>query len=95
MSRDAVSRTANVERNGGHKWVKANCDSGFLTSQEVIHTHSFLPMEINQYETNLTLRYKFVSINSIRKVKRCVSLVCVCCLTLYVCLDNVKITGES
>ena len=23
MPRDAVSRTANVERNGGHKWVKA------------------------------------------------------------------------
>ena len=22
MPRDAVSRTANVERNGGHKWVK-------------------------------------------------------------------------
>ena len=24
MPRDAVSRTANVERNGGHKWVKKN-----------------------------------------------------------------------
>ena len=24
MPRDAVSRTANVERNGGHKWVKIN-----------------------------------------------------------------------
>ena len=24
MPRDAVSRTANVERNGGHKWVKNN-----------------------------------------------------------------------
>ena len=24
MPRDAVSRTANVERNGGHKWVKFN-----------------------------------------------------------------------
>ena len=24
MPRDAVSRTANVERNGGHKWVKRN-----------------------------------------------------------------------
>ena len=23
MPRDAVSRTANVERNGGHKWVNA------------------------------------------------------------------------
>ena len=26
MPRDAVSRTINVERNGGHKWVKV-CDS--------------------------------------------------------------------
>ena len=24
MPRDAVSRTANVERNGGHKWVKVS-----------------------------------------------------------------------
>ena len=27
MPRDAVSRTANVERNGGHKWVKLLIDS--------------------------------------------------------------------
>ena len=25
MPRDAVSRTANVERNGGHKWVSMSC----------------------------------------------------------------------
>ena len=27
MPRDAVSRSANVERNGGHKWVKTNLES--------------------------------------------------------------------
>ena len=27
MPRDAVSRTANVERNGGHKWVNGLCYS--------------------------------------------------------------------
>ena len=27
MPRDAVSRTANVERNSGHKWVNTNADA--------------------------------------------------------------------
>ena len=35
MPRDAVSRTANVERNGGHKWVKA------LPVTPEILTHQF------------------------------------------------------
>ena len=29
MPRDAVTRTANVERNGGHKWVKLNLDYNY------------------------------------------------------------------
>ena len=32
MPRDAVSRTANVEHNGGHKWVN-NGDVFFLTQE--------------------------------------------------------------
>ena len=32
MSRDAVSRTANVERNGGHKWVNVNSTNNYLRS---------------------------------------------------------------
>ena len=30
MPRDTVSRTANVERNGGHKWVKTHTEVFFL-----------------------------------------------------------------
>ena len=36
MPRDAVSRTANVERNGGHKWVKR-----VMTKHEYMHTFIF------------------------------------------------------
>ena len=39
MPRDAVSRTANVERNGGHKWVKIkfkeNCNPNYLRSMPI------------------------------------------------------------
>ena len=31
MPRDAVSRTANVERNGGQKWVNLHISAGILT----------------------------------------------------------------
>ena len=34
MPRDAVSRTANVERNGGHKWVNKN-HRGSLIDMEI------------------------------------------------------------
>ena len=33
MPRDAVSRTANVERNGGHKWVNRRMDARLPNSQ--------------------------------------------------------------
>ena len=35
MPRDAVSRTANVERNGGHKWVKVVNIDHQLSAQAV------------------------------------------------------------
>ena len=36
MPRDAVSRTANVERNGGHKWVN-QVDERDQTPRHLVH----------------------------------------------------------
>ena len=37
MPRDAVSRTANVERTDRHKWVKLYCMEGQPTEPKVVH----------------------------------------------------------
>ena len=37
MPRDAVSRTANVERNGGHKWVNIYMHQGGVQLPEIIN----------------------------------------------------------
>jgi len=43
MSRDAVSRTANVERNGGHKWVPHGTETRKCLGRQCAWPFSFWP----------------------------------------------------
>ena len=57
MPRDAVSRTANVECNGGHKWVNRRMDSSaqFAANYELLdtrHHRACVTYELKMYLFN-------------------------------------------
>ena len=70
MPRDAVSRTANVERNGGHEWVKSD-DAERRKPLRKVYAKSLWKLQTEKYLRNFQAGMKILKIYKINHFLVC------------------------